>query len=157
MLSHKSDPLYQQLPESLHEGIYHSLVPLDNPKVLSSERMGYHNSLFKVTSKFDGYCYIVRRFIKCRLSINDVAPGLSPWLKIVHPNVVATRDIFVSSQNDFADQFGSLCFVSDYHAASTNLFSRYFAAPGSLLSENELWSYFLQILSYPFFNPFDFI
>ena len=106
------DPLYQEIPESLHKNIYHSLVPLENPKSLSSDRLGYNSFLYKATSKFDGYCYCLRRVMKCRLTVDStVASCLSPWMSLNHSNLVSLRDCFSSNQHDFSDQ-SSIIFFS---------------------------------------------
>ena len=96
---------------------YHSLLLLDsNPG--SSQILGYKTCAYKALSTTDPFVYCLRRVDGFRLSNFDlVQEAIEKWSEIKHPNIVAVRQAFATSEfQDFEGQGegGSLVYVYDY-------------------------------------------
>ena len=96
---------------------YHSLLQLDtNPG--TSDVLGHRTCAYKALSTTDPFVYCLRRVDGFRLSNFDlVQEAIEKWSEIKHPNVVAVRQAFATSEfQDFEGhgEGGSLVYVYDY-------------------------------------------
>jgi PAB-dependent poly(A)-specific ribonuclease subunit 3 len=101
---------------------YHSLLQLDAAEKQGipehSPVLGYRTAVYKALSTTDPYVYCLRRVDGFRLSNFDlVQDAIEKWSDIKHPNIVAVRQAFATSE--FQDiegigEGGSLVYVYDY-------------------------------------------
>ena len=97
---------------------YHSLLLLEeSPSYLGSH--GYRSWVYKALSTTDPFVYCLRRVDGFRLSNFDlVQDAIERWADIKHPNIVAVRQAFATSEFQDAEgglgEGGSLVYVYDY-------------------------------------------
>ena len=107
-----------RLPEIVQHK-YHSLLLLDNkPLPEHSSVLGYKTAVYKAMSITDAFVYALRRVDGFRLSNFDlVQDAIERWSEIKHPNIVAVRQAFATSEFQDVEglgEGGSLVYVYDY-------------------------------------------
>ena len=107
-----------RLPEIVQHK-YHSLLLLDDkPLPEQSSVLGYKTAVYKAMSITDAFVYSLRRVDGFRLSNFDlVQDAIERWSEIKHPNIVAVRQAFATSEFQDVEgigEGGSLVYVYDY-------------------------------------------
>jgi len=104
-----------RLPEIVQHK-YHSLLLLDDkPLPEHSPVLGYRSAVYKAMSITDAFVYALRRVDGFRLSNFDlVQDAIERWSEIKHPNIVAVRQAFATSEFQDVEgigEGGSLVYV----------------------------------------------
>jgi PAB-dependent poly(A)-specific ribonuclease subunit 3 len=76
------DPLFHELPFSLHNDHYHSVTPVPHDRPRAQEELKLTSSLFKAVSSRDGLNYAVRRVQGFRGKMEAVTAALQPWVPL---------------------------------------------------------------------------
>lgn len=153
VLQKKSEATYQVLQNSQLPVLdqYHSLVPLDTNHNKSATVFGFPSWVYKATSSKTGNTYVLRRLEGFRLSNERAIRSVKDWKRVDNAGVVSVIDAFTTRA--FGDS--SLIFVYNYHPVSKALTEVHFTstnrfgnrAAHSATSEQQLWSYVVQIAS----------
>ena len=141
-----------RLPEIVQHK-YHSLLLLDNkPLPEASQVLGYKTAVYKAMSITDAFVYALRRVDGFRLSNFDlVQDAIERWSEIKHPNIVAVRQAFATSEFQDVEgigEGGSLVYVYDYvDLAQTLDHWRSQTADGAAASRHltVLWDIIVQV------------
>ena len=135
------------LPPSIEH--FHSLVALDTNNQKGSATFGYPSWIYKATSGRDGHTYALRRIEGFRLTSEAAIRTINAWKRLSSASVVQVHDAFTGRW--FGDS--SLIVVTDYHPRSLTLAEKHFSASrqpqraGGSVTENELWTYVVQLAS----------
>jgi PAB-dependent poly(A)-specific ribonuclease subunit 3 len=141
-----------RLPEIVQHK-YHSLLLLDNkPLPEQSSVLGYKTAVYKAMSITDAFVYALRRVDGFRLSNFDlVQDAIERWSEIKHPNIVAVRQAFATSEFQDVEgvgEGGSLVYVYDYiDLAQTLHHWRHHTTDGAAASRHltVLWDVIVQV------------
>ena len=154
ILAASRDPATHVHVPELVQHKYHSLLLLDaiDPSEVSTVRpskvLGYKTCTYKALSTVDPFVYCLRRVDGFRLSNFDlVQEAIERWAEVKHPNVVAVRQAFATSE--FQDleghgEGGSLVYVYDYIDLAQTLESWYESTGVKPVHEAVLWDVIIQ-------------
>jgi PAB-dependent poly(A)-specific ribonuclease subunit 3 len=134
---------------------YHSLLLLDTVEpsdatlTRPSRVLGYKTCAYKALSTVDPFVYCLRRVDGFRLSNFDlVQEAIEKWSEIKHPNIVAVRQAFATSEfQDLEGQGegGSLVYVYDYIDLAQTLEHWYESSGTKPVHEAALWDVITQV------------
>ncbi|PSN74838.1 PAB-dependent poly(A)-specific ribonuclease subunit PAN3 [Corynespora cassiicola Philippines] len=154
-LQKKAEVARQVVPNSTLPVIeqYHSLFVLDTSQQNNPPLFGYPSRVYKAVSSKDGNTYALRRLENFRLTNETAIRSAQTWKRILNGSVVTIHEAFTTRA--FGDS--SLIIVTDYHPNSKSLAEEHFKpqpmqrynrqAPSSVVPEQVLWGYLVQIAS----------